>query len=214
VNWVRARNDEQIEQRIREIVDATARLYEENRFEDITFAMIAKEANFTRSNLYRYFETKEEIFLELIKFDIIHWRENIVKTFANYQFTSAQTFTTVWVDLALQNKRMIKLFAIVYTLLEENSSLKALTGFKQTIGMELVLVAEFLSNILPFSSTQNAAEFLQMQTSLTIGAYPLIDLTPKQKTAMDNVGMISDAAYAKELLIKSIAYLLEGFLVP
>jgi len=61
VDWVRARSDEQIEQRINEIVDATARLYEENRFEDITFAMIAKEANFTRSNLYRYFQTKEEI---------------------------------------------------------------------------------------------------------------------------------------------------------
>ena len=67
MTWVRARNEEQIEQRISEIVDATARLYESHRFEEITFAMIAKEADFTRSNLYRYFATKEDIFSGIVK---------------------------------------------------------------------------------------------------------------------------------------------------
>jgi len=36
-------------------------------FEEITFVLIAKEAQFTRSNLYKYFNSKEEIFLEFIK---------------------------------------------------------------------------------------------------------------------------------------------------
>ncbi len=82
MDWVRARSDRQIEQRTGEIVGATARLYETHRFEEITFAMIAKEADFTRSNLYRYFETKEEIFLELLKHDIGVWRSDVLDTFS------------------------------------------------------------------------------------------------------------------------------------
>ena len=61
MTWERARSEEQIEYRVNEILKATAKLYEEHRFEEITFVMIAKEAGFTRSNLYRYFKTKEDI---------------------------------------------------------------------------------------------------------------------------------------------------------
>jgi AcrR family transcriptional regulator len=59
MTWQRSRSREQKEQRIAEIVDATARLYQKHSFEDITFALIAKEADFTRSNLYKCFNTKE-----------------------------------------------------------------------------------------------------------------------------------------------------------
>jgi len=38
---------------VTEIVSATARLSQDYNYDAITFAMIAKEANFTRSNLYK-----------------------------------------------------------------------------------------------------------------------------------------------------------------
>ena len=109
MNWVRARSDEQIEQRINEILEATARLYEENRFEEITFVMIADEAGFTRSNLYRYFQTKEDIFLELMKQDIAIWRADALESFADGNF-SLREVAEVSVDLILKHKRMVKLF--------------------------------------------------------------------------------------------------------
>lgn len=212
MNWVRARSDDQIEQRLSEIIDATARLYEKNRFEDISFATIAKEANFTRSNLYRYFETKEEIFLELIKYDITNWRKDILETFAAYQFTSAQAFAKTWVDLSMKHQRMTKLFTILYTLLEEKSSLEALTAFKKKVMEELGMVAEFLSKALPFPSIEAATNFLLVQLSLSIGAYPMIDLTEKQRIAMNNVGMVSDPQYFKDIFISAITYMLEGLI--
>jgi len=36
MSWERARSEEQIEYRINEILEATAKLYEENRFEEVT----------------------------------------------------------------------------------------------------------------------------------------------------------------------------------
>ena len=211
MDWVRARSDEQIEQRINEIMDATARLYEEHRFEDITFAMIAKEADFTRSNLYRYFQTKEDIFLELMKHDIAVWRADILENFADQNITLHE-FAEISVDLILKHRRMVKLFTILFTLLEPNSSLEALTAFKRKINEEIGMVAHFLSTVLPFSSIEAAAEFISAQSSLAIGAYPMMDLTAKQKEAMQTIGMDTTLEYYKERLVHAIELLLRGYL--
>ena len=211
MDWVRARSDEQIEQRINEIVNATARLYEEHSFEDITFAMIAKEADFTRSNLYRYFQTKEDIFLELIKHDITVWREDILENFAGGN-PSLHEVAVISVDLILKHKRMVKLFTILFTLLEPNSSLDALTAFKRKINEEIGMVAQFLSTVLQFPSVEAAAEFLSTQSYLAIGAYPMMDLTPKQIEAMETIGMETSPEYYRGRLVYALELLLRGYL--
>jgi len=211
VEWVRARSDEQIEQRISEIVDATARLYEENRFEDITFAMIAKEADFTRSNLYRYFQTKEDIFLELMKHDITVWRKDFLQNFANVN-PSLPEFPDFSVESILKHKRMVKLFTILFTLLEPNSSLESLTAFKKKITEEIGMIAQFLSSALPFPSVEAAAEFLSTLSSLVTGSYPMLDLTQKQKDAMAAIGMETNPEFYKGRLVHGTELLLQGFI--
>jgi AcrR family transcriptional regulator len=209
MDWVRARSDEQIEQRIHEIVDATARLYEGHRFEEITFAMIAAEANFTRSNLYRYFETREEIFLELLKNDIAAWRQDVLENFTTKN-TSLHDMADAWVNLVLKRKRMVKLLTILFTLLEENSSLEALTAFKRKSTEEIDRVAKHLSTVLPFPSMEAAAEFVSTQSSLIIGAYPMLDLTAKQEEAMQAIGMDTSPGYYRKNLVHAIELLLRG----
>ena len=99
MGWERARTEAQKQQRVSEIIDATARLYKKHRFEEITFVAIAKEAKFTRSNLYKYFNTKEEIFFEFLKHDIILWRQDL--------------------DTTLQKK---KVYSILLTILLRNTA--------------------------------------------------------------------------------------------
>jgi AcrR family transcriptional regulator len=211
MDWVRARSDEQIEQRINEIMDATARLYKEHRFEDITFAMIAKEADFTRSNLYRYFQTKEDIFLELMKHDILSWRVDIIENFTDGNLSLGE-IAEIIVDLTLKHNRMVKLFTILFTLLEPNSSLEALTAFKLKINQEIGTLAQFLSTVLPFSSVEDAAEFLTTLSSLVIGSYPMMDLTPKQIEAMQTISMDTSPEYYRERLVRATELLLLGFM--
>lgn len=209
MNWVRARSDKQIEQRSNEITKATARLYKNHRFEDITFAMIAREAHFTRSNLYRYFNTREDIFLELLKHDIADWRKEILKILPD-RFENLEKFSVIWVELLQKHQRMVKLFSILYTRLEQNSSLEALTEFKQKLIVELVLVAEFLVNKLPFPSVVAARDFLFAQFFMAIGTYPMLELSPKQKEAMETAGMDTNPEYFKIIFTKSIHSLLMG----
>ena len=211
MDWVRARSDEQIEQRINEIVNATARLYEEHRFEDITFAMIAKEANFTRSNLYRYFQTKEDIFLELLQHDIVVWRKDILASFIDGN-SSLSEVAEISVELILKHKRMVKLFTILFILLEPNASIEALKAFKRKITEEIGMVAQFLSTKLPFSSVEDAAEFLTAQSYLAIGTYPMMYLTSKQKEAMQAIGLETSSEYYRQRLVSEIELLLQGLI--
>ena len=46
-----------------EIINACAALYETMGFRDITIRDIGERTSFTRTSIYNYFQTKEEIFL-------------------------------------------------------------------------------------------------------------------------------------------------------
>ena len=50
-----------------EIIAACRKLYETVSFKDITLKEIGQRTSFTRTSIYNYFETKEEIFLALFQ---------------------------------------------------------------------------------------------------------------------------------------------------
>ena len=58
-----------------EIVLALEKLYKKKGFKDITIKDIAKETTFTRASIYNYYETKEEIFLDLYTKEYTKWIE-------------------------------------------------------------------------------------------------------------------------------------------
>ncbi|OHD08578.1 MAG: hypothetical protein A2086_13045 [Spirochaetes bacterium GWD1_27_9] len=208
MNWERARNDEQKEQRISEIVQATARLYEKYQFEEITFALIAKEANFTRSNLYKYFNTKEEVFLELIKHDLSIWKNELIKTFQKKEY-STEEFANIWVDTQTKQVRLLSLFAILFTSIEKKSSLESLVSFKKKIQEEFGGLVKLLLELFPSVSLDDGTEFSFSLFALSIGIYPMLNLTENQKKAMELTGMNSDYQYYKNIYIKSIESLLQ-----
>ena len=56
-----------------EIIDACAALYETMGFRDITIRDIGARTSFTRTSIYNYFQTKEEIFLALLQREHEAW---------------------------------------------------------------------------------------------------------------------------------------------
>ena len=62
-----------------EIVNACERLYATMCFKDITLLHISQETSFTRTSIYNYFKTKEEIFLALFKKEYDRWNEDLLK---------------------------------------------------------------------------------------------------------------------------------------
>ena len=60
-----------------EIVQACARLYETRSFREITLKEIGAQTTFTRTSIYNYFHTKEEIFLALLQQEHEAWNQDL-----------------------------------------------------------------------------------------------------------------------------------------
>ena len=210
MSWERARSEEQIEYRVNEILEATAKLYTEHRFEEITFVMIAKEAGFTRSNLYRYFKTKEDIFLKLLSNDTSVWGQEVQTTFAA-EVMSLDNFAKSWTEAFLKHERLLAIYAILYSMLEKNATLEALVDFKKSLMQDMNIGVATLSKVLGIKP-ETALEFLYASMSLVSGTYPLLALTPKQKDATQIVGMETSPEMAKRMLENTILSLLKGML--
>ena len=61
------------ERRREEIIGACKELYKTMSFKEITIKEIANFTSFTRPSIYNYFETKEEIFLAILKEEYDKW---------------------------------------------------------------------------------------------------------------------------------------------
>jgi AcrR family transcriptional regulator len=210
MKWQRARNEEQKEQRISEIVSATARLYKKHSFEEISFALIAKEAGFTRSNLYKYFPSKEEIFLEFLKHDIIIWRKELVKTYRRRKAWSVKTFASVWVEILSKHKRLLNLLSILHSFLEKNVSEQTLIDFKTRATDELKVLSELLCRIFPALSPQEAGEFLELQLASAIGLYQITNLSEMQQRVLEYPEFRHLKVDFNSYLQKTVEYLLRG----
>lgn len=62
-----------------EIINACASLYETMGFRDITLRDIGEKTSFTRTSIYNYFQTKEEIFLALLQREHEAWAADLNK---------------------------------------------------------------------------------------------------------------------------------------
>ena len=80
-SWKRANDREQKEIRKREICDAALALNEASPFSEMTLADIARYASFTRSNLYKYYSCREDLFLFLLEKEFFAWIDISEKTF-------------------------------------------------------------------------------------------------------------------------------------
>jgi AcrR family transcriptional regulator len=212
MKWQRARSQEQKQQRISEIVDATARLYENHSFEEISFALIAKEAKFTRSNLSKYFSSKEEIFLAFLVQDMCLWRAELLKTCRTRKIESIDRFTSVWVKTMITHKRFLDLLSLLPTFLEKNVTEQSLVDFKRRVADELKMLSELSCETFPALSPAKAVEFLELQLASAIGLYQITNLSEMQRRVLEYPEFKHMKIDFNSSLQKSVKYLLCGLM--
>ena len=212
MKWERARTDEQKEVRIAEIVAATERLYEKYSFKEITFVLIAEEAKFTRSNLYKYFSSKEEVFLEFVKHDIKQYIKVLEKNFRFKKKYTIDEFVKIWVNSLIMNKRLLDLFGILYTSLEKNCSFESLTNFKYSLKDDIEDLVKLLCRIFPELTPEKAGEFIYLQNSAAVGLYQMTNNSETQQKVLENPDFKEFNVDFKILFTEAVEHITRGIL--
>ena len=172
-----------------EIVNACARLYETRSFKDITLRDIGEQTSFTRTSIYNYFHTKEEIFLALLQREYEAWTEDLEALRRDGEARTGADFAAALARTLEKRETMLKLLSMNLYDMERNSRLEALAAFKRAYGASLEAVRRCLEAWFPAMTEGDVHRFLYAFFPFLFGVYPYTSATEKQKLAMEEAGI-------------------------
>jgi len=179
-------NDEHLSRK-EEIVNACAKLYETKSFKEINIKNIGEETTFSRTSIYNYFETKEEIFLELFKREYQLWNEDLESILEHDKLSKEELADKIAKSVS-ERKNLLKLLSMNLYDIEENSSIESLTEFKILFGRALTNVRECISKFTNFTEEEKD-KFVYSFFPFMYGIYPYTNVTFKQKKAMERANI-------------------------
>lgn len=180
--------EQQYRQREEEIVTACAKLYETVSFKEITIKEIGSTTSFTRTSIYNYFNTKEEIFLALLEREYDRWVKSMYEQMSAVDNMNALRFAEILASTLSERTIMLKILAMNLYDIEENSRVEKLASFKRVYAKALTAVENGLKRI-PGMNNEEREAFIYSFFPFIFGIYPYAHVTDKQKAAMDSVGL-------------------------
>ncbi|EAR11454.1 TetR/AcrR family transcriptional regulator [Reinekea blandensis] len=202
-SWQRARRDDQIEQREAQILQAASDLFDQFRYDDITLARIAKAAGFTRSNLYRYFPTREDVFLTLMSRDMDDWVDKVTQLMSHSDL-DAESFVDHWMPVILSNPRMMRFYELLAGVFEQKASAERLLAFKQRLHEQMAVIIDQLLMQNLFASSDGASRFLVSHLAFVSGLYPKLHVSDHYRSLMESAGYEDSTDEYRLLMIEGV----------
>ena len=190
-----------VDMRKEEIINACEKLYENNSFKDITIKSIGEETTFSRTSIYNYFQTKEEIFLALLKREYERWIDDLNEMYEQNSEMTKELFADKLANTVVKRKNLLKLLSMNMYDMEENSRMEELIEFKRAYGDAIKMVKKCINKFFETMSDDKKDEFIFLFFPLMYGIYPYAEVTEKQMQAMKS----SEVPF-KYLSIYEIAY--------
>lgn len=172
-----------------EIINACEKLYQTMSFKDITLKKIGKETSFSRTSIYNYFQTKEEIFLALLKREYDQWIAQLNKAMESKENMTDDEIADILAKTLDEHQQLLKIMSMNHYDLEENSRMELLVEFKVSYGNALKTVMAMLAKFRKDMDIEKRQEFVYSFFPFMFGIYPYTVVTEKQKEAMRLAGV-------------------------
>ncbi|MDD2957166.1 MAG: TetR family transcriptional regulator [Lachnospiraceae bacterium] len=172
-----------------EIVNACEKLYQTMSFKEITLKEIGKATSFTRTSIYNYFHTKEEIFLELLRREYVLWIDEIQQIMDENEKLEKEAFSEKIAGSLEHREELLKILSMNMYDMEENSRMENLIVFKQTYGASLQTMLNCVGKFFPKSGITDRQSFIYQFFPFIYGIYPYTAVTKKQREAMKEAGI-------------------------
>ena len=190
-----------------EIVNACEKLYQTMSFKEITIKDIGAVTSFTRTSIYNYFQTKEEIFLALMQREYELWAEEMNELAKENETMTTEEFSSALAHSLEKHKQLLKLLAMNHYDMEENSRPERLTEFKVAYGASLDAVRVCVRKFFPETDCES---FIFVFFPFLFGVYPYSVATQKQLDAMRDAKMEFRMHSIYEIIYSCVMQLLGG----
>lgn len=193
-----------------EIINACEELYKTIGFKEITLKEIAKVTTFTRTSIYNYFQTKEEIFMEILKKEYILWIAELQQIMDDNEKLSRAEFSGKVAQSLENREQLLKILSMNMYDMEENSRIENLVEFKKIYGKSIQTMLLCVSKFFPKSSITERQTFIYQFFPFVYGIYPYTEVTDKQREAMKEAGIDYTYQSIYEITYNCLMQLLEA----
>jgi len=208
-------SSEETHKKREEIVDACSKLYETMPFKDITIKEIGQFTSFTRTSIYNYFNTKEEIFLELLIRDFKLWIEDLDNIKGEGELLTVDEAADGLAATLARRVRMLGILSMSLADMQDNCRMANLIEFKKVYNNTGLAVRRVLKRMVPEITEEDEQSFVCAFYPFIYGLYPYTATNKKQEEADLKAGvpcccvchkMFYAARPAIKILLEDICY--------
>jgi AcrR family transcriptional regulator len=176
IEFQRARNPGQKEERrIHLLAVARELLAGGLDIQELSLNELARQASMAKSNVYRYFESREAVLLELLRQEFELWAEDLRPALAcdPARGPSLEEIAQAFARTAARRPLLGQLSSILPSIIERNVAVETIRDFKRASLMLMQELAQFLHRCSPSISEAAFEEFAHHMFTLMIGLWPI-----------------------------------------
>ncbi|MEM6730007.1 MAG: TetR/AcrR family transcriptional regulator [Myxococcota bacterium] len=166
MNWERARKPEQKQERRSDIIEAAGRCFDAGGLAAATLSAIAEETGLSKANLYRYFESRDAILLELLMQENEVWARETQSDL--HDLTGSNDVEAIAQRLSrslFERPRLCALTALS-GMLYSKLSVESIVSYKLRGGGLMARTAEIVGPTLPALDDKQVALFVRYSTMI------------------------------------------------
>jgi AcrR family transcriptional regulator len=198
-----------LDTRREEIIDACEKLYKEVGFKNVNIKLIGENISCSRTSIYNYFETKEEIFLALVEREYLIWNKDLKKFYEKDNKVTLDEFINNIVSSLSKRRVLLKLISMNMYEMEENSSYESVKSYKTAYTESVNLFKNCLIKLLNFNE-EEATNKVFTFFPFMIGIYPYSAVTKKQKKALTELDFKYNYYNIEDLIKMGLKNILGG----
>lgn len=181
LSFQRARKPEEQKLRREAILAAAAALFDAEGPQGAGLNAIAAKAGFTKSNVYRYFESREEVLMSLFLSELESFVGDFETALTGCATGDIDALAQVSTDTFLAHPRFCALVAILTSVLEQNVSVEKIIALKRSVTTFNGRIASAVHSRLPKATLEDCSWAVGIVATLVGGMWP--NVTPSTNAA-------------------------------
>ena len=176
-------------------IKAVARdMLAEKNVGDISLRELSDRVGLAKSNVLRYFDSREAIFLEVLDEEFEAWLVDIDDRLERPRprkpgYANEIRVATVIADAVVARPLLCELLGSMASVLERNISHEFARDFKARAMQRIAALAQLVNRHLPWLPPEFTAFFAESVLMLTAGAYPFSVPTEPVRAAIAEIGL-------------------------
>lgn len=207
MEFVRARSDAQKDLRMKKIKEVAIKQYEAYGYDKISMKSISTELDFSRSNLYKYYTSKELIFTDILYDDFLICTEELCTRLNNEEKMSHKELCAFIAEVTAKHSRMIGLITFLPPILSKSVDIKEINTYKEEIKEKMEYFLSLLQKHIPELSLREIYLFSEYQFRFSMTSYhtilrqPIEELIPQTGGELYKINYDFESAYREYIYI-------------